>query len=66
MAIPDFQRIMLPLLKFCADGQEHTNREAIDSMAKEFGLTEDEQKQLLPSGQFGNFTGNTVSIALYD
>ncbi|HHT9147312.1 MAG: restriction endonuclease [Syntrophales bacterium] len=42
---------MLPLLKFCADGQEHTNREAIDSLAKEFGLTDDEQKQLLPSGQ---------------
>ena len=30
MAMPDFQRIMLPLLKFCADGEEHTNREAID------------------------------------
>ncbi len=51
MAIPDFQRIMLPLLKFIADGQEHTNREAIDALAKEFTLTEDEQKQLLPSGQ---------------
>jgi restriction system protein len=51
MAIPDFQSIMLPLLKVCADGQEHTNREAIDALAKEFGLTEDEQKQLLPSGQ---------------
>ena len=51
MAIPDFQRIMLPLLKFIADGQEHTNREAIDALAKEFALTEDEQKQLLPSGQ---------------
>ncbi len=51
MPIPDFQRIMLPLLKFCADGQEHTNRQAIDSMSEEFDLTEDEQKQLLPSGQ---------------
>lgn len=51
MAIPDFQSIMLPLLKFCANGQEYTNREAIDTLAKEFGLTEDEQKQLLPSGQ---------------
>ena len=51
MAIPDFQRIMLPLLKFIADGQEHSNREAIDALAKEFALTEDEQKQLLPSGQ---------------
>jgi restriction system protein len=42
---------MLPLLKFCADGQEHTNREAIDALAQEFRLTEEEQKQLLPSGQ---------------
>ena len=51
MAIPDFQSIMLPLLQFCADGIEHTNREALDTLAKEFGLTEEEQKQLLPSGQ---------------
>lgn len=51
MAIPDFQSIMLPLLKFCADGKEHTNREALDALAQEFGLTEDEQKKLLPSGQ---------------
>ena len=51
MAIPDFQSVMLPLLKFCADGQEHTNREAIDALSQEFGLTKDEQKQLLPSGQ---------------
>ncbi|MFH1951589.1 MAG: restriction endonuclease [Pseudomonadota bacterium] len=51
MAIPDFQSIMLPLLKFCADGAEHTNREGIDALAQEFSLTEEEQKQLLPSGQ---------------
>lgn len=42
---------MLPLLKFCADGQEYTNRQTIDALSQEFGLTEDEQKQLLPSGQ---------------
>lgn len=51
MAIPDFQSIMLPLLKLCADGQEHTNREVIDTLAQNFGLSEEEQKQLLPSGQ---------------
>lgn len=51
MAIPDFQSIMLPLLRFCADGQEYTNREAIEALAQEFELTEEEQKQLLPSGQ---------------
>lgn len=51
MAIPDFQSIMLPLLRFCADSREHTNREAIETLAQEFRLTEEERKQLLPSGQ---------------
>lgn len=51
MAIPDFQSIMLPLLNFCAHGQEHTNREAIEALSEHFGLIEEEQKQLLPSGQ---------------
>ena len=45
MAIPDFQSIMLPLLKFCSDGADHTNREGIDALAQEFALTEEEQKQ---------------------
>lgn len=51
MAIPDFQTIMLPLLRFCADGKEHANQEALDALATEFGLTNDERKKLLPSGQ---------------
>jgi len=42
---------MLPLLRFCSDGQEHNNREAIDALSDEFNLTEEEQKELLPSGQ---------------
>jgi restriction endonuclease Mrr len=51
MAIPDFQSIMLPLLRFCGDGQEHSNRDAIEALSGELGLTPEEQKQLLPSGQ---------------
>lgn len=51
MAIPDFQSVMLPLLRFCGDGNEHTNQEALDAIAREFALTEKEQKELLPSGQ---------------
>lgn len=51
MAIPDFQTIMLPLLRFCADGKEHANQESLDALATEFGLTNDERKKLLPSGQ---------------
>ena len=46
---------MLPLLQFCADGEEHTNREALEALAGEFELSEEEQKQLLPSGQQRTF-----------
>ncbi len=51
MTIPAFQTIMLPLLTFCGDKAEHTNRQAIDAMSEVFGLTEKEQKDVLPSGR---------------
>lgn len=49
--IPDYQTIMLPLLEFAGDEKEHHIREAIDYLAKKFGLTDEERKILLPSGQ---------------
>lgn len=55
MAIPDYQSIMLPLLKFASDGEEHGFREAIESLAEEFDLTHEERKQLLPSGRKATF-----------
>lgn len=51
MAIPDFQSIMLPFLKYLSDGKEHHMSDTHDALAKEFGLTEKELKELLPSGQ---------------
>lgn len=51
MAIPDYQTIMLPLLKSISDGQEHKTRDILNSLSDEFGLTEKERKELLPSGQ---------------
>ncbi|MEW5883242.1 MAG: restriction endonuclease [Armatimonadota bacterium] len=51
MPIPDYQTLMLPLLRFAADGQEHSLRETIESLAVEFSLTPEERKQLLPSGR---------------
>lgn len=50
MNIPDFQSIMLPLMKYANDGQEHTLREAIEYLAEEFNLTNEERAELLPSG----------------
>ena len=55
MAIPDYQTCMLPLLKYYADGQEHTNRDSIDALAKEYSLTDEERKLMLPSGVQGLF-----------
>lgn len=50
MAIPDFQSIMLPLLKYAGDFQEHSFRDAISVLAEMYGLTQDERRQPLPSG----------------
>jgi len=56
MAIPDYQTIMLPLLKSISDGQSHSMIEVTSRLAKEFGLTLDELKELLPSGRQTTFT----------
>jgi restriction system protein len=51
MAIPDFQSFMLPFLQILSDGQEHSLSEVIETLAEAFGLTEDDRKELLPSGR---------------
>lgn len=51
MEIPDYQSLMLPLLKLIGDKHEHSLREAIERLAEEYGLTDEERKELLPSGQ---------------
>lgn len=51
MAIPDYQTIMLPVLKFAGDKKEHSIREAIDHIADLFKLTEEQRKEVLPSGR---------------
>lgn len=51
MAIPDFQTIMLPLIKFASDNKEHSMKEAVAFLSKEFKLSEEEIQKLLPSGR---------------
>lgn len=48
--IPDYQSCMLPLLKFASDEKVHTLPEAVAYIASLFNLTEEEKKQMLPSG----------------
>jgi restriction system protein len=50
MAVPTFEDMMLPLLKFLEDGKRHTINEAEDHLSKELRLTKEEMVQKKPSG----------------
>jgi len=65
MAIPDYQSIMLPLLKFASDGKEHSLREATEFLANEFKLSEEERKELLPSGTQRLFNNRVAWASTY-
>lgn len=50
MSIPDYQTLMLPLLRVIADGAEHPFRDVVETLANEFGLSLAERAELHPSG----------------
>lgn len=60
MTIPDYQTLMLPVLKLAADGKEHKFSHAVDALADQFALSQEERNDLLPSGSqavFNNRVG---------
>jgi restriction system protein len=60
MAIPDYQSIMLPLLRLAGDGREHHKPDVVEMLAVEFKLTDGEKAEGLPSGtqlKFDNRVG---------
>ena len=65
MVIPDYQSCMLPLLEFLGDQNEHSLRETIDHLTNHFKLTEEELKQLLPSGQQAVFDNRVAWARTY-
>jgi restriction system protein len=50
MSIPDYQTVMLPLLKELSDGKEHSLQSMIERLALAFNLSATERQELLPSG----------------
>ncbi|MGD7035155.1 restriction endonuclease [Methylotuvimicrobium buryatense] len=50
MAIPDYQSLMLPVLKISANGEIRIGQ-AVDELANKLDLTQDERTELLPSGK---------------
>ncbi len=51
MPIPDYQTLMLPVLRYAATQDPATLRGATDAMCDAFRLSEDERRELLPSGR---------------
>lgn len=55
MAVPDFQTLMLPVLRELADGQPRSTREVRERVARALELTADDVSEMLPSGRQARF-----------
>ncbi len=60
MAIPDFQSIMRPLIEALTDGNERTMRVLTELLNDNFGLSDQERSELLPSGQQSIFSNRVA------
>lgn len=58
--IPDFQSIMLPLLKEISNGKEFTAKDVNSNLANHFNLTEEQLQKMLPSGKHGVFANRVA------
>ncbi|EAR23583.1 mrr restriction system protein [Nitrococcus mobilis Nb-231] len=56
---------MLPLLKFSADGKEHTMQEAREGLAEIMGLTQEDLEERLPSGRQSTFANRVAWAKVY-
>jgi len=65
MPIPDYQTLMLPLLRFFSDGAIHPINEAVDTLAREFNLMEEDLRVLLPSGRQTTFRNRVAWARTY-
>lgn len=63
--IPNYEEIMLPFLKHLSDGQEHSLRETHDNLADHFSLTDEELRELLPSGKQAIFRNRVGWARIY-
>ena len=66
MAVPDYQSVMLPLLRFAGEKNDETSTgEAVEVLAKEFGLTDEDLKEMLPSGIQSTFVNRVGWASTY-
>lgn len=55
MPVPSFQSMMLPVLRQFTDGRERSLHEIVDTLAKEFSLTDEDLSEMLRSGKQSTF-----------
>lgn len=65
MAIPDYQTLMLPVLKLASDGNEYKLSLAVEELANEFSLSSEERNELLPSGTQAVFNNRVAWARSY-
>ncbi len=65
MAVPDFQSFFLPLLKYSSDGEMHSTKEAYAAMAEHFRLSQEDQKEMLPSGKQTTYKNRVAWARVY-
>lgn len=65
MAVPDFQTLLLPLLRLAAGGPETSLSAARESLAAEFSLTDEERDEMLPSGRQRRFDNRVAWAKVY-
>lgn len=65
MSIPDFQTIMLPLLRLAGDRGEHSLVEMRQILARHFALTPEELAAKLPSGRQTTFINRVAWAKAY-
>lgn len=51
MTVPDYQSIMLPLLRMLADGQPHRISDLVQELGDAFRLTDEEKNTIYPGGR---------------
>ncbi len=65
MTIPDFQSIMLPLLRAVADGQPQRSSELRGELEDSLGLIEADRRERLPSGRQERFVNRVAWARTY-
>jgi restriction system protein len=66
MAVPDYQSVMLPLLRFAGEKNDETSTgEAVEILSKEFRLTDEDLKEMLPSGIQSTFVNRVGWASTY-